>query len=118
MKRPSFSIAEVMAIVAIAALDCLAIRMAGSAPAIPFVVFGGFPMQSVLVIGLLRILRRRRRTERPFPFLLGFGVVGWIGHVIYVLLCIQSARAIDVHLGDILIPLLRKSNEIPTFLAA
>lgn len=110
VKVPSFSIAEVMAIVAIVAMDCLAIRIAGSAPAIPFLVFGGFPMQSVLVIGLLLILRRRRRTGRPFPFLLGFVVVGWIGHVIYVLLSIHAARAMDVHLGDMLGPMLRATG--------
>jgi hypothetical protein len=110
LKRPSFSIAEMMVVVAILAMDCLAIRMAGSAPAIPFLVFGGLPMQSVLVIGLLRILRRRGRTGRPFPFLLGFVVVGWIAHVIYVFLCTQAARAIDVHLGDMLGPMLRATG--------
>ena len=36
MKCPSFSIAEMMVVVAIVAMDCLAIRMAGSAPANPF----------------------------------------------------------------------------------
>jgi hypothetical protein len=99
-----------MAIVAIVALDCLAIRLAGSGPAIPFLVFGGLPMQSVLVISLLLLLRRRTRTRRPFPFLLGFVVVGWIGHVIYVLLCTQAARAIDVHLGDMLGPMLQSTG--------
>ena len=110
MKCPSISIAEMMVVVAILAMDCLVIRMAGSAPAIPFVVFGGLPMQSVLVIGLLLILRRRRRTGRPFPFLLGFVIVGWIGHVLYVFICIQAARAIDVHLGDMLGPMLRATG--------
>ena len=48
-------------------------------------------MQIVLVIGLLLMFRRRRRMEKPYPFLIGFEVVGWIGHLIYVVLCLHAA---------------------------
>jgi hypothetical protein len=111
VRLPSFSIAEMMAIVAVVALDCLVIRVASSHPAFPYLILGGLPMQSALVIGLLVMFQRRRRMEKPFPFLIGFEVVGWIGHLIYVILCFQiGARSIDRHLGETLSPLLRATG--------
>ena len=84
VKRPSISIAEMMVVVAVVALDCLVIRMARWGPATPYLVFGGPLMQIALVIGLLMMFRRRRRMEKPYPFLVGFEVGGWVGHLIYV----------------------------------
>jgi hypothetical protein len=110
VKRPSFSIAEMMAIIAIVAMDCLIIRATQSNVTLVYVTLGGLPMQGALVIGLLLMYRRRRRLEKPLPFLIGFEVIGWIGHVIYVLLCIQAARRIDVHLLNTLEPLLRATG--------
>jgi hypothetical protein len=112
VRVPSFSIAEMMAIVAIVALDCLVIR-ARQPVTFVFLVIGGLPMQSALMIGLLLVFRWRRRMENPLPFLVGFEVAGWIVHVIYVLLCIQAARAIDVHLVNTLDPLLRATGFTP-----
>ena len=110
MKLPSLSIAEMMAIVAMVALDCLVIRVASSGSAIPFFVVGGSPMQVALVIGLLLMFRRRRRMEKPFPFLIGFEVVGWIAHLVYVVLCLQAANSIDTYLRAILTPLLNATG--------
>ena len=107
MKRPSFSIAEMMVIVAIVALDCLVIRMARWGQAIPYLVLGGPLMQIALVIGLFIMIRRRRRIEKPLPFLVGFEVGGWVGHLIYVVLCLHAPSSIDRHLFDTLGPLLR-----------
>ena len=102
MKRPSFSIAEMMVIVAVVALDCAALRVARSGPAIPYLVFGGLLMQIALVIGLLRLIRRRRRKEKPYTFIIGFEVIGWISHLCYVILCVHSAESLDTHLFAIL----------------
>ena len=113
MKRLSFSIAEMMVIVAVVSLDCLVIRMARWGPATPYLVFGGPLMQIALVIGLLLMFRRRRRMEKPYPFLVGFEVVGWISLLSYVVLCFQAARSIDRHLGDTLGPLLRVTGFTP-----
>jgi hypothetical protein len=106
LKRPSFSIAEMMAIIAIVALDCLLIRAKQHSVTILFLVLGGSPMQIALMLGLLLMFRRRGRMEKPNSFLIGFEVVGWLCLLIYVVLCFQVSRSIDRHLGDTLGPLL------------
>lgn len=114
MKLPSFSIAEMMVIVAVVALDCGVIRMAGWGPAIPYLVLGGLPMQIVLIIFLrLMFRRRRRRIEKPQTFLIGFEIVGWIGHLSYVVLCLHAVGSIDRHLTDTLAPPLRAMGFSP-----
>jgi hypothetical protein len=110
MRPPSFSIADMMVIVAFVALDCVLIRLANSGPALPYLIVGGSLMQIGLVIGLLLMFRRRRRMETPYPFLVGFEAVGWIGHLIYVVLCLRSAIWIDEHLRAILAPLLNATG--------
>ena len=106
VKRPSFSIAEMMAIVVIVALDCLAIRVGGSPQSGPYLIFGGLPLQIVLVIGLFIMIRRRRRMEKPLPFLFGFEVVGWTSHLTYVAACVLAATSIDSYMVHTLDPLL------------
>ena len=83
MKRPSLSIAQMMLVVAVVALDCLLMRLANSAPrpTLIHLALGGLPMQIALVIGLLRMFRRQRAAEKPLPFLMGFEVAGWIGNL-------------------------------------
>jgi hypothetical protein len=110
VKVLSFSIAEMMVIIAVVAMDLLVIRVANSGPASPLFVLGGLPMQISLVIGLLLVLRRRRRTEKLSPFLVGFLVVGWIGHLIFAVLCIRAASLIDMRLGNILNPMLNATG--------
>ena len=114
MKLPSFSIAEMMAIVAIVALDCLVLRVAIDI-GIPYLILSGSPMQIALVIGLLLIFRRRRQTEKPFSFLIGFEVVGWMGHVIYVVLCLQAVGEMGRHIGATPWPLLRAIGLSPFY---
>jgi len=94
--------------------DCLVMRVASASPIIPFLVLGGLPMQIALVIGLPVMFQRRRRREKPLRFLIGFEVVGWICHLIYVVLCFEiAARSIDRHLGETLGPLLRATGFQP-----
>jgi hypothetical protein len=117
VRLPSFSIADLMVIVAIVALDSLAIREAiteaQGTPTLVFLVLGGLPMHSVLVIGLLLMLRRRKLGREPVPFLIAFEVVGSICLVIYVVLCFQTARPIDSHVRETLGPLLRSTGFQP-----
>jgi hypothetical protein len=110
VKRRSFAIAEMMAIVAIVALDSQVMRAGQPATTLIFLALGGLPMQGVLAIGLLIMLRRRRLVRKPVPFLVGFEVVGWICLLIYVVLCFQTAGSIDVHLGNTLNPLLHATG--------
>lgn len=95
MKRLSLSIGEMRAIVGIVALGCLAIWAGRSPQSAPYLILGGLPLQSALVIGLFIMIRRRRRVEKPLPFLFGFEVVGWTIHLIYVAVCVLAANSID-----------------------
>ncbi len=104
VRFPQISIAEIMALVVIAALDCLALRIGGSPPAVRYLICGGLPMQSVLVIGLLPMLRQR--AEKPTPFLMGFEVVGWICLLTYVVVCIKATNPLIWHLSYTLYPVL------------
>ncbi len=78
MRLPRFSIAEGMALTAVAALDCLMIRSINGNPNEAGILFffAGLPWLNVLVIGLT-ILRGKWRRKEPLPFLLGFLTVGW-----------------------------------------
>jgi hypothetical protein len=109
VKLPSFSIAEMMAIVAIVALDCLALRFGAHAG----VLVGGLPMQSALVIGLPQVVRWRRSGYMRLPFLIGFEVGGWISSVILFAVCVFARRSFDEHLGHVIEPFLRGSGFAP-----
>ena len=73
-----FSIAGLMAVVALAALDCLALRARPWYQHPAWIVFqlGGVPMANALVLVLLAIGRRARGTAAR-RFLIGVEVVGW-----------------------------------------
>jgi hypothetical protein len=107
------SIAEIMAIVALAALDCLALRMGRSPAANRCLVFAGMPMQIILAIGLLPILRRRRRRETPSRFLVGFEVGGGICLLAYVSACVQATESLVWHLTSTLTPVLNALGFLP-----
>ncbi len=113
MRVPSFSIAELMAIVAIVALDCLAIRATQGSLTMPYLLVGGSPMQIVLAIGLLLMLRRRRRMEKSLSFLVGFEIVGWISLLLYVDFCFRAPLVIDQQLKQALNPLLGATGSGP-----
>ena len=102
MRPPSFSIAELMLIVVLVALDCMAIRI-GSV-----LVFGGLPMQVVLVIGPMLIFRQRQP-----PFFIGFEAVGLICHLAYVAICFRAAESLERHLTYTLTPVLRATGFQP-----
>lgn len=95
-----------MVIVAIIAVDCLAIRGRPDLVLYPL-VFGGLPFQIVLVIGLLVLFRRRKQGDKPLPFLTGFEVVGWISLLVYVAVCFQTPESLNQHLSRTLGPVVR-----------
>jgi hypothetical protein len=105
---PRWSIAEIMAIVAMAALDCLAIRLKGSNSTLRFLIVGGLPMQTVLLVGLLHMYRRRR--EKPSLFLVGFEVAGWMSLLIYASVCVRANESLTWHLSYSLMPLLNATG--------
>ena len=75
MKTLRFSIAKLMVVVAIIALDCMAVRAFPLAVTV-FDIFWGFgvlPMGNILAIVIL-IAKRRRRSQ---PFLWGFETEVW-----------------------------------------
>ncbi len=113
MRSPSFSIAEIMAIVAFAAVDSLEIRLGQSSPSLRCLIFGSLPMQNALMFGLLLLFQRRRRTDKPIPFPIGFEVVGWIGLLIYVGVCVRATEAITWHITCTLTPLLSATGFQP-----
>ncbi len=113
MRLPSFSIAEMMAIIVLVALDCLVIRARQQPLTWIYLVVGGLPMQSALVSGLFLMFRRRRLSKKWLPFLIGFEVVGWISFLMYVDLCFRAPIAIDQHLQQALNPLLGASGSGP-----
>jgi hypothetical protein len=79
MKLPRFSIASIMAIVVIAAIDFAAIRALDgtSAEWAGLIAFGSLPMASILVIGIPSLVKGFWGRGKFHPFLIGFEVVGW-----------------------------------------
>jgi hypothetical protein len=106
VRFPRFSIAEIMALVAVVALDCVAIRV-GSPMTLYCLVFGGLPMQGALLISLMPVIRRQRRLERQVPFLTGFVAIGWVCHLAFVAICVQASDALTWHLTNTLTPVIR-----------
>ncbi len=113
MRLPYFSIAEMMAIIVIVALDCVEIRMGQASPSLRCLIFGSMPMQNALMIGLLLMFQRRRLTEKPPPFLIGFVAVAGISLLIYVAVCVRASEALTWHLTCTLTPLLSATGFQP-----
>ena len=67
----SLSIGEMRAIVGIVALGCLAIWAGRSPQSAPYLILGGLPLQSALVIGLFIMIRRRSESRNRFLFYSG-----------------------------------------------
>src|SRR3954464_13196964 len=85
MRRPRISIAGLMIVVVVVALNCAAIqtlfRLMGGPRAEPLII-GALPMANILAIGIVRLGRSRRWAGRSRLFLLGF-VAGGISAMIY-----------------------------------
>jgi hypothetical protein len=87
MRLPRFSIAGIMALTALIALDCLATRAVWDVGDIRFIMlyFVALPWLNVLLIGVT-VLRGRRRRGEPAAFFIGFEAVGWAVLLLSVIL--------------------------------
>src|SRR4051794_31380971 len=73
------SIAALMAVVVLVALDCVAIRtpLSGRSVTAGMLVLGGLPMANILAAGLVPLLPDRSGRCGCHRWLVGFEVVGW-----------------------------------------
>jgi hypothetical protein len=111
MSIPRFSIAGMMALTVMIALDCLATRVAWGVDDIrvAMLYFGELPWLNVLLIGLA-VLRGRRRRGQPATFLVGFEAVGWAALLLSVILifafpliCDAVIEGLNQHLAPLMI---------------
>jgi hypothetical protein len=74
-----------MALVGLAALDCMAIRapLSGLPIVAAMLLLGGLPMANLLAIGLLPLLLGRPGGRGARPSVVGFEVVGWATLLLY-----------------------------------
>ena len=102
MRPPRFSIAGIMALTALIALDCLATRVAWGVDDIrvAMLYFGELPWLNILLIGLL-VLRGRRRRGQPAAFLVGFEAVGWAVLLLSVILTFAFPPVCDAVIGGL-----------------
>jgi hypothetical protein len=85
MKLPRFSIAWIMAIIVIAAIDFAIIRALDGTNTVigALLVFGSMPMASILVLGIPSLVRGFTGRGKIRPFLAGFEGVGWTILLVY-----------------------------------
>jgi 4-amino-4-deoxy-L-arabinose transferase-like glycosyltransferase len=79
------SVAGLMAVVGLVALDCMAIRtpLSGRSLTAGMLLLGGLPMANILAAGLLPLLPDRSGREGCRPWLVGFQAVGWTALFLY-----------------------------------
>ncbi len=78
MRMPRLSIADLMGLPVLAALDCLAFLTVDAREDTRYfgLLFGVLPLANVLALGLI-VLARRRRGGDPAASLTGFQAAGW-----------------------------------------
>jgi len=113
MTTRSFSIAEIMAVIAFAGLECLEIRVAQSSPALRCLIVGSLPMQNALIFGLLLLFGPYRHIVKLRPFFIGFQLSGWVSVLIYLTLWVKAAECVVSHLTGTLPPWLRSAGFQP-----
>ena len=79
MRMPRLSIADLMGLTVLAALDCLAFLTVNARKDTAYfgLFFGVLPLANVLAVGLIVLARRRRRGD-PAASLAGFQAAGWM----------------------------------------
>jgi hypothetical protein len=108
MKLLRFSIAWIMAMIAIVAIDFAVIRCLDGTDSliVKVILIGSIPMASILVLGLPSLIRRITSRGKHRPFLVGFEAVGWTILLLYtggaILFPESVATAID-SAGELLI---------------
>ena len=85
MKPLRFSIAWIMTIVVVAAIDLATIRwlLVTDSAIGELILFGSMPMASILLFGLPSLVRALVGRGKICPFLMGFEAVGWAFLLVY-----------------------------------
>jgi hypothetical protein len=111
------SIAGLMAVIGLVALDCMTIRtpLSGLSLTVGMLLLGGLPMTNILAAGLLPLLSGRSGRGADRPWLVGFEVVGWIALLLYASCAYYHPDALREGLVDALRSLRVLGN--PAFLA-
>ena len=79
MNLPRFSIAWIMAIIVIVAIDFAAIRAVDGTGTLVggLIAIGSIPMAGILILGIPNLINGLSGRGKVRPFLNGFEVVGW-----------------------------------------
>jgi len=106
---PRFSIAGLMAVVLLVALDCMCIKLFMDRPypgtIDEHLLFGALPMANVLAIGLGSLWNKRRSSTPWSSFLRGFEVCGAVALFCYVWWAVLWPMTLNAFLNFVLGPL-------------
>lgn len=96
MKLPRFSIAWIMAIIVVAAVDLAAIRALDGTQTVigALIIIGSMPMASILMLGIPNLVRGSTGRSTVRPFLVGFEAVGWMVLLVYTGSAIVFAESV------------------------
>lgn len=85
MKLPRFSVASIMTIVVVAAIDFAAIRALDATNTVVggMMAIGSMPMAGILVLGIPSLVKGLRDRGEIRPFLTGFEAAGWTVLLLY-----------------------------------
>lgn len=120
MRSPRFSIAGLMALVAIIAVDCGIIpafldRSVLGPEISDLIVVGALPMANLLAFGLVALWEARSRRGSSRPLLARFEVCGGIALLVFLVCATLATHPIHEGVGRLLRPLLGPG---PLFLTA
>jgi hypothetical protein len=104
VRRARCSMAGLMALVVIAALDCAAIRspLSGRPLTAILLLLGALPMANILAVALLPLIQRHRARLERRACLVGFEIVGWVALLLYAFCAVHHS---DFLLDIVLRPL-------------
>jgi hypothetical protein len=107
VRLPRIAIAELMALVVLAAINCWVVSgmLGGWPPAIAFTLAAILLMANVLVVGLFLVLRSRVRKVKTRPFLAGFLAAGAGAMVLEGLLVAIFPSSLMLHIRATFEPL-------------
>jgi hypothetical protein len=116
VRRFRYSIAEMMAAVALVALVAFERRviqnpLSGRTVTEAMLLLGGLPMANILAAGLLILLRDRWRRRVYLPWLVGFEVVGWTALCLYASIAYHHPDALRETVVHALSPLVPPGDQ-------
>jgi F0F1-type ATP synthase assembly protein I len=108
MKLPRLTIANLMALVLLVALDvwvCKALPLRGPSPDLDLsdlLIFGALPMANVLAIGLVPLARSRVQHAGRRPALVGFEVGGLVALLLFLVCALNLTHPLHEGVGGVL----------------